>query len=84
MLKSLQIICNYTGMQAHYHKVTHIYKSITSSNDTNLSEMSSFISASNITTESNSRSKSNGSLIFGIYGNYKNQLLSMILVLLFQ
>ena len=52
-----------------------IYKSITSSNDTNVSEMSAFSSASNITTESNSRSVSNGSLNFGIDGNSQNKLL---------
>ena len=45
------------------------YKSITRSNDTNVSEMSNFSSASNITTDSNSRSNSNGSLIFGIDDN---------------
>ena len=44
-------------------------KSITSSNDTNSSEISGFTSASNITYESNSRSFSNGSLVFGIDGN---------------
>ena len=46
-------------------------KSITPSNDTNLSEISGFSYASNITTEINSRSFSNGSLAFGIDGNSK-------------
>ena len=51
-------------------------KSITSSNDTNLSEISGFSSASNITTESNSRSFSNGSPVFGIDGNYQKIITS--------
>ena len=42
---------------------------ITSSNDTNASEISGFTYASNITSESNSRSFINGSLIFGIDRN---------------
>ena len=44
-------------------------KSITSSNEINSSEISGFTFASNITSESNSRSFSNGSLVFGIDGN---------------
>ena len=44
-------------------------KSITSSNDTYSSVISGISSASNILSESNSRSFSNGSLIFGIDGN---------------
>ena len=44
-------------------------KSITSSNDTNVFEISSFRSASNITNESNARSNSNASLIYGIGRN---------------
>ena len=40
-------------------------QSITSSNYTNSSEISGFTSASNTTTEINSRSFSNGSLVFG-------------------
>ena len=51
-------------------------KSITSSNDTNSSEISGFTSASNITTESNSRSFSNGSLVFGIGGNSQKLITS--------
>ena len=51
-------------------------KSITSSNDTNSSEMSGFSSASTITTESNSRSSSNGSLIFGSDGNSQKLITS--------
>ena len=58
-------------------------ESITSSNDTNLSEISGFRSASNITTESNSRSFSNSSLAFGIDGDSKKSLLPMRIVLLF-
>ena len=58
-------------------------KSTTSSNDTNVSEMSSFSSESNITTEISSISNPNGSLIFGINGNYQNQLLPTRPVLLF-
>ena len=46
-------------------------KCITSSNDTSVSEIPSFVSASNITTESNAISYSNGLLIFGIDGNSK-------------
>ena len=38
--------------------------------------MSAFSSASNITTESNSRSVSNGSLIFGIDGNSQKSMTS--------
>ena len=38
--------------------------------------MSGFTSASNITTESNSRSFSNGSLVFGIDGNYQKLITS--------
>ena len=41
-------------------------------NDTKVSRVSSFISASNVMTESNTISKSNGSLIFEIDGNTKN------------
>ena len=51
-------------------------KSITSSNDTNSSLISGFYSASNISSESNSRSFSNGSLIFGIYGNAQKLIFS--------
>ena len=42
--------------------------SITSSNDTNSSVISGFSSASNISSDINSRSFSNGSLVFGIDG----------------
>ena len=42
----------------------HSYKIITLSNDTNISEMLGLSSASNITTERNSRNVSNGSLLF--------------------
>ena len=38
--------------------------------------MSAFSSASNITTGSNSRSVSNGSLVFGIDGNYQKPITS--------
>ena len=38
--------------------------------------MSAFSSASNITTGSNSRSVSNGSLVFGIAGNYQKPITS--------
>ena len=51
-------------------------KSITSSNDTNSSEISGFTSASNITTESNSRSLSNGSLVLVIDGNSQELITS--------
>ena len=51
-------------------------KSITSSNDTNSSVISGFYSASNLSFESNSRSFSNGSLIFGIDGNYQKLITS--------
>ena len=57
-------------------------KRITSSNDTTISEMSSFISASNITTERNARSKSNGSLIFGIDENVKKNISTRLVLLL--
>ena len=60
------------------------YKIITSSNDTNIFGMSSFISASNIRTESKSRRNSKCSLIFGIYGKYQKQLRPTRLVLLLQ
>ena len=59
-------------------------KSITSSNGTNISEMSCFSSASNTTTEINARGNSNSSLIFGIDGNAKNQILPMRYVLILQ
>ena len=58
------------------------YKSTTSSNDTNSSEISGFSYASNITTESKSRSFSNGSLVFGIGSNYKKQSLPTRLALI--
>ena len=51
-------------------------KSIASPNDTKVSEISSFSSASNITTESNTRSNSNGSLIFGINVNAQKPITS--------
>ena len=51
-------------------------KSITSSNDTTVSEMLSFWSTSNIKTESNARSNSNGSLIFGSVCNYQKSITS--------
>ena len=57
-------------------------KTITSPNNTNISEMSAFSSASYITTESNSISVSNGPLNFGIDSNFQNQLLPMRPVLL--
>ena len=50
-------------------------KSITSSNHTDVSGMSSFRSASNITTGSNPRNMSNCSLIFGIDGNNQKQMI---------
>ena len=46
-------------------------KIITSSNDTNSSEILEITSASNITSKSNSRSFSNISLVFGIDGDSK-------------
>ena len=49
-------------------------KSITSSNDTNSSVISGFTSASNISSEINSRSFSNGSLVFG--GNSQKLIIS--------
>ena len=52
------------------------FRSITSSNDTNVSEMSSFRSVSNITTESNARSSSSASLLFRIDGNAKKSMTS--------
>ena len=52
------------------------YKSITSSNDTNISEMLTFSFASNITTERNSRNLSNGVIIFGIDGNFQKPVTS--------
>ena len=67
------------------------YKIITSSNYSNVCEISAFSSASNIKTERNSRSIPNGSIIFGISGKFKDQfppmgpvLLLSQLVLLFQ
>ena len=56
--------------------IHHSSKSITSSNETNSSEISGFSYASNIITESNSRSFSNGSLVFGIDGNYQKLITS--------
>ena len=47
------------------------YKSITSSNETNSSEIPGLTSALNVTTDSSSISFSNGSLVFGIDGNYQ-------------
>ena len=52
------------------------YKSFTSSNDNNSSVISGFNSASNIISDINSRSFSNGSLIFVIYGNYQKLITS--------
>ena len=49
---------------------------MTSSNDTNVSEISSFRFASNITPESNARSNSNGSIIFVIDDNYQKLITS--------
>ena len=51
-------------------------KSITSSNDTNSSVISVFSSASNISSESNSGSFSNSSLIFSIDGNSQKLITS--------
>ena len=51
-------------------------KSITSSNDTNSSVISGFSSASNLSSESTSRSFSNSSLIFGIDGNFQKLITS--------
>ena len=51
-------------------------KSITSSNDTNSSVISGFSYASNISSESKSRSFSNGSLIFGIDSNSQKLITS--------
>ena len=56
--------------------IHRISKSITSSNDTNSSVISGFSSASNISSDSNSRSFSNGSLMFGIDGNYQKLITS--------
>ena len=66
---------HYKSSAAIESTIHHSSKIITSSNDTNISEMSTFGSASNITTESKSINVSNGSLIFGIDDNSKNQLL---------
>ena len=51
-------------------------KSITSSNYTNSYKMSGFSYASNITTEINSRSFSNGSLVFVTDGNFQKLMTS--------
>ena len=51
-------------------------KSITSSNDTNSSVISGFSSASDLSSESNSRSFPNSSLIFGIDGNSQKLITS--------
>ena len=51
-------------------------KSITSLNGTNISEMSNFSSASNITTEIDSINSSNVLLVFGIDGNYQKSITS--------
>ena len=51
-------------------------KIITSLNYTNSSVISGFSSVSNLSSESTSRSFSNGSLIFGIYGNYQKLITS--------
>ena len=51
-------------------------KSITSSNDINSYEISDFTSASKIASESNSRSFSNDSLVFGIDGDYQKIITS--------
>ena len=51
-------------------------KSITSSNDTNSSEMSGFGSESNIKTDIHSRIFPNGSLVFDIYGNSQKSITS--------
>ena len=56
--------------------IHHSSKSITSSNNTNINEISSFRSASNITAEFNARGNSNGSLIFGIDGNDQKSIYS--------
>ena len=58
------------------YTIHHSYKIITSSNDANISEMSSFSSESNITTGSASINVSNDSLIFGIDGNYQQSITS--------
>ena len=53
----------YAAIKSTIHRSS---KHITSSNDTNSSVISGFSSAKNISSESNSRSFSNGSLVFGI------------------
>ena len=57
---------SYAAIESTIHRSS---KSITSSNDTNSSVISGFSSASILSSESTSRSFSNGSLNFGIYGN---------------
>ena len=56
--------------------IHRISKSITSSHDTNSSVISGLSSASNLSSESTSRSFSNGSLIFGIDGNSQKLITS--------
>ena len=61
------------AIKSNIHRIS---KSITSSNDTNLSVTSGLSSASNISYESNSRSFSNGSLVFGIDVNSQKLITS--------
>ena len=63
--------------------IQRISKGVTLSNHTFVSEMSSFSYASNITTVSNSRNVSNGSLILVLMAIIKIYLLPTIPVLLF-
>ena len=71
---------------SHIYRISHLLPlnppsivvptSITSSNDTNSSVISGFSSEWNISSESNSRSFLNGSLIFGIDGNSQKLITS--------
>ena len=65
---SFSILQNNSSAIIKYTK-KRSYKSATSYNNTNVSEISSFSSACNIITESNKISNSNGSLIFVVEGN---------------
>ena len=56
------------------YTISRSSKSITSSNDTNSSEISGFTSVSSMTTESNCRSFSYGSLVFGIDAELKPEI----------
>ena len=71
-ISSLQNV-SYAVIKSTIHRSS---KNNTSSNDTNISEMTSFRSASNITTEINAISKSNGPLIFVIDANDQKSMTS--------